>query len=171
MATKRYVWKDKSAIKVKPEVAAAELAEIKEEHGFVNAHLVVESSRSSKSPLHQHFEWDDRKAAEMYRENQASYLIRMLVTVELDEQGAETIEYRTFVSVTDEDDDGLHHLYLPTEEALQDVRYRGGILAQALRELESWKKRYQNLQELAAVFAAARKVQKKLELVANSIGK
>lgn len=47
--------------------------------GRVTPKLVVDTARDKKSPLHPYFEWDDRKAGEVYRLDQARTLIRSVV--------------------------------------------------------------------------------------------
>lgn len=50
---------------------------------------VVEAARSPKSPMHAQFEWDDSKAAEAHRLEQARYLIRSIEVVYSEVGGGE----------------------------------------------------------------------------------
>lgn len=54
--------------------------------GIVNPVDVVDSARSISSPLHPFFEWDDSKAAEAYRKQQARLYLRCIKVVMPDEQ-------------------------------------------------------------------------------------
>lgn len=53
-----------------------ELIEIQEIRGEITPELVVESAKNKKSVLHSYFLWDDEKAANKWRLNQASILLR-----------------------------------------------------------------------------------------------
>lgn len=44
--------------------------------GKITPAAVVEAARAKNSPLHRYFEWDNTKAAQLYREDQARALIR-----------------------------------------------------------------------------------------------
>lgn len=44
--------------------------------GVLTPDAVVNDAKSAKSPLHRYFEWDDKKAADRYRLEQARELIR-----------------------------------------------------------------------------------------------
>jgi len=55
-------------------------------YGRLEPKQVIEAARDPASPLHSYFEWDDRVAAERYRENQARTLIRS-VTVTIVSEG------------------------------------------------------------------------------------
>jgi hypothetical protein len=52
--------------------------------GIITADAVLEDAKNEESPLHKYFEWDDSKAATMFRKDQARELIRSvrLVLVE-----------------------------------------------------------------------------------------
>ena len=74
----------------KPKVTRSVAAAIKslERAGKLTAHAVVDAARDAKSPLHGYFEWDDSKAAEQYRLDQARVLIRTVqvrITIGQDE--------------------------------------------------------------------------------------
>lgn len=70
----RYVFKEdepiriKAAAKANPQVIGEALSEVaKNEGGRLTPGAVVSAARSQNHPLHPHFEWDDRVAAEAYR--------------------------------------------------------------------------------------------------------
>lgn len=66
---------------VSAEVAAEELAAIHEREGALTPPAVVEAARPKDATLHPVFEWDNKKAAEAYRINQARNLIRAVEIV------------------------------------------------------------------------------------------
>jgi hypothetical protein len=63
---------------VDAQTAGEELDRIRQEHGMLEPGIVVDESRPDEAPLHPAFEWCDPKAAELYREHQASHLIKQV---------------------------------------------------------------------------------------------
>jgi hypothetical protein len=58
-----------------------ELQKLEDSAGRITPALVLEAARSPASPLHACFEWDDAKAAEAFRIDQARELIRKVRVV------------------------------------------------------------------------------------------
>ena len=82
-----YVYSDPTAeaqYGVDAQTAGEELARIKREHRILEPATVVEESRPEEAPLHPVFEWCDPKAAEQWREHQASQLIRRVRVVPME---------------------------------------------------------------------------------------
>ena len=52
------------------------LRALEDAQGRLTPDAVVNAARDSENPLHPHFEWDDTKAAEAHRRNQARTLIK-----------------------------------------------------------------------------------------------
>lgn len=106
---------------------------------FRDARSVVKAARKKGSELHKCFEWDDAKAGEAYREEQARLVMRMLVTViDQDVEVGEplTIKVRAFESVRFNNPQGEADktmAYIPIREALTDPELR----AQVRSRLES----------------------------------
>ncbi len=164
-----YKWKAGSVHAVEAEVAGKALESIVERHGAITPGLLVRESRPEDAPLHDEFEWDDSVAAECYREQQASYVIRS-ITVTVDVPEREDIYVRAFVSVVpldgsgaeSSDGDESRRVYLRTVDALADPGYRRQVLEQALKEAEAWQRKYAELQEFAQVFDAVQSVRQRL---------
>jgi hypothetical protein len=77
------------------------LLEIREANGGVlTAQAVVDAARPLDHPLHQHFEWDDEKAGDSFRKQQARALIRVVKLQYVDKRG-EVQKMRVFHSVSD----------------------------------------------------------------------
>lgn len=118
---------------------------------------LVKEARNKKNPCHTHFTWDNTKAAELYRLDQARYLLRSILVIEVEREnvtyrpvfvcnrygGQETAPYKDFVEV----------MKNPDERAL--------LLACAMAEFEAFRKKYGRLVELAALFAAYDKIKNK----------
>lgn len=78
MEKKEYQWKTWGNMISRTDVnkVVSELEEIKATHGKINPTLVVEKARDRKSAMHSYFDWDDKSAADAYRGQEASILLR-----------------------------------------------------------------------------------------------
>lgn len=145
-----YAWRPGSRISIDPNKAGRELARIEKAEGSLTAEVVLERAKSANSSLHDHFEWDDSRAAEQHRLTQASELIRS-ITVDVSRSNVEPPKpVRAFVNVRE--DEQRH--YVGTVRAMSDKELRQQVLARAFAELEAFRRRYAELTELSAIFAA-----------------
>lgn len=131
-------WKISGIFKADAQKVADEIGEEK-----VTPELVLERARDENSELHKCFEWDDGIAAEKYRLEQARRIIVNLV-VKPKEKDSQPI--RCF-QVTSE-----RHTYQPTQLFMKQEGEYQKLLKRALRELESFKRRYESLAELETIF-------------------
>ncbi|WP_145923468.1 hypothetical protein [Sphingopyxis macrogoltabida] len=144
-----YQWKSGASIKLDPEVAGAVLERLRTTHnGRLTAEAVVTEAQPRTSPLHDAFEWDDRKAGRKWRLEQASHMIRSIEVIRLTPEQSKPI--RAFVSVLRDED----RSYTSTAHALSDPELRAQVVSQAWRDLEAWRQRHAELIEFAAVFTA-----------------
>ena len=142
-----YDWKRQ--MPVKAQVAGEHLESLERKHGAITPRLIVNDARPTSALLHNCFEWNESVAAEKYRESQASYMLRNLVTVSV-AQSQEQSEIRAFVNVVTDDDSK----YVSVSTAMGDDDMRKQVLKNALSELAAFKKKYGQLSELADIFAA-----------------
>lgn len=145
-----YTFVEGARLKGDAQAAGETLEHLRTNHGgLLTAELVVEQARQQSSPLHGYFEWDDTEAAHQYRLEQARHLIRHIVVRE-----AETAAPRkAYVQVQVKD----VRAYTDTVEALQDEGLRLYVLNQAKRDLESFARRYGELEELAGMLPVVHK--------------
>lgn len=144
-----YQWKPGARAAIDAQVAGDELERIRtHNNGRLESLDVVEAARPEEAPLHPAFEWDDAKAAEAFRVEQAKYIIRH-VDVVMDSKAGEPTPIRAFVSVKREDD----RSYTSTSHALSDPDLRKQVVEAAWRELQAWRARHAELIEFANVFA------------------
>lgn len=141
---------------VKAEVAGPALMALREQHGTITPRIVVDEARSPGHPLHPAFEWDDSAAADEWRKAQARNLIKAIVVVQDEHPDAPPM--RLFVNVTSEDEG---QFYETVAAAYADDAMRQRVLDRALKDLEAWQHRYEELTELAEVFDAATRVRRK----------
>lgn len=83
-----YNWKMKGLAKrVDPSIAAEELKRIQNIYGSITPEILVKEAKKRNSPLHKIFEWNDTKAAENYRLQQARILLNNIqVTIVTDNE-------------------------------------------------------------------------------------
>ncbi len=122
--------------------------------GKFTAKEVLAEAESPKSPIHRYFEWDDTKAAKLYRLGQARKMIRCLVVV------VEQTETPAFHHVLV--DDEPQSVYMSTKQARATPGIWDQILERALQEAISWKRRYKNLKELSPVVKAIEDLEKRV---------
>jgi hypothetical protein len=149
-----YQWKSGARVKADPQPVGERLERLRERHGgFLVAEQIVSDARSERSPLHPCFEWNDKRAAEAYRVEQAEYLMRSIVVTVAAEESGEPVTVRAFVSV--KPDVRPAGAYTSIQHAMESPHLREQVLMQARRELAQWRQRYREYAELADVFRAA----------------
>lgn len=127
----------------------------------VTPEQVVASARSSKSPIHGYFEWDDTVAAGAYRRVQARDYLGAIQVVYRDERAGERVTrayHNVVVSVGEE----RERAYVPQQVVWQKPDMAAQVLAQAAREQEQWAKRYAQYAELADEVRAARSMAERI---------
>jgi hypothetical protein len=81
-----YIWASGSRFAkstLAPQVAGVELERLQQEHGGrITPVDVVEAARPVGTPLHPVFEWDDARAGELYRVDQARHVIGAIRVVQ-----------------------------------------------------------------------------------------
>lgn len=141
-----YTWKPSSHMSGDAQ-AFGEVCERLEELGELTPKRVVDAARSEESPIHGMFEWDDAIAGEKYRETQAYKGLRSIQIVV--KGSAEPTRAYFPIAINDEEP-----TYRSVEVILRDANGREALLASAMAELTSFKRKYAQLDELADVFAA-----------------
>ena len=160
MQERKIRWKSGANAKIDAEVCYRELERIRAENGGdLTAELVVSKARPRGSVLRpQVFDKSQRHAAEEYYRARARETMRCLVVVyeQTDPVSSEAIEVRTYSTVDSQKTDSgrVAQVYSSTEEALQDATRREYVLAEAIRQVAAWRKKYAALSELAKVFRA-----------------
>lgn len=98
---------------------------------------VVKAARPKSSPLHKYFEWDDSKAADEFRLQQARMLV-ISIRIESDNN------IRAYESVVLEG----KRLYVPIEEIKSDKSLYDQVLEAAMSEIIFWREKYQRYENL-----------------------
>lgn len=124
------------------------LEKIAVEHdGDLTPAAVVEAAKSRSSPLYRHFEWNDQKAAEAHRLNQARVLIRAIRIEDIAEEPVQA--FLSIASTT-----GVS--YRAASEVLSSVDLQRRVLAQAERDLLAFEVRYKSLSAICTHIRQAR---------------
>lgn len=153
-----YQWRNGSVHRVDADKAGQELERIRDGYGSLLPEIVVDESRPEEAPLHPEFDWDDEHAATKWREHQARLVINgiRVVTATNDDGEAETTRPLYIHVITSQEPEGESQpRYVRVMDALADGRMRTEVLTRALNELEAWKRKYAELEELAAIFQAS----------------
>lgn len=112
--------------------------------------VVVDDARNRLSPLHDLFEWDDSIAAHEHRLAHARKLIRSIEVV-IKRDGKE-FQTRAFHNVIIRRNSHTERAYAAVERVMSEPELRQQVIDKALRELESWQRRYREYKELGMVF-------------------
>ena len=142
-----YSWKMYS-YKIPAETVGHVFEQIEEKYGKLTNDLVLQSATPEDSPIHELFEWDDAVAGHRYRLQQATQVIISLNREVEEDPKPKAV--RAYFNVSDTEKKGK---FINTKTAFSNPDTREIILKRALRELESFKEKYQNLNELAGVFS------------------
>lgn len=138
-----YKWKTPKLYNIDANIVGDELNRIYKEHGKIEPAVVVEESKPKDAPMHGMFEWDDSKAAQKYREQQARVITANIVTV-VDKQKDEYT--RAYVHIESS--------YQPIEVVLKSKDKTEELLQSALRELRTFEAKYRNLIQLKPIIDA-----------------
>ena len=137
-------------VRADPQVIGEALDAIRvESGGQLHPQAVVADARDPKSVLHPHFEWNDAKAAEAHRLDQARALIRSIRIIdEEDDDRARP----AFLSIRADSGVG----YRSYHDVLSSPDLRQRLLEGAQRDLDAWTARYRELREIVELVEPAR---------------
>lgn len=137
---------------IDPQTAGEALAAIASQRGgHLDPAEVVQAARTPRHALHPVFEWDDARAAELHRVEQARHLIqRIAVRLEPEQEPV-----RAWVNIRTETESD----YRGIVDVLSDAEMQAQLLRRALAEAQAWQRRYRHLEQLAEIFAALEQTQ------------
>lgn len=149
----RYVFKDEPVIlhngdKADAQVIGTALEDIRQgSGGALRPRAVVDAAAKPDHPLHPHFEWDDEKAADKYRMDQARTIIRAIRRVDDDD-----VPRRAFISIHDTSGTS----YRPLGDVINSHDLQLKVLQKAESDLQAWENRYADLLEICDLVRQAR---------------
>ena len=139
----RYSWAQGYVYKCDAQVAG-EMCEQLARDGELTAESLLAANVDENAPLHNAFEWDNTKAAHLYRVNQARSII-CNIRVERPEVERPVKKYFSIVR------DDPHYEAVETILSREDSRER--LLRNSRRDFETFKGKYEMLVEWAEVIA------------------
>jgi len=149
-----YSWKiDKYPVAAKD--AAAEFGRIYAKYGEITTKNVVDESRGDGAVLHACFEWNDAVAAEKYRLKQAGDMIRCLVTTEKPDDDSSPVIVRAIVKTTER--------FEPISVTVKSEEKYAILIADAISDMQWFRRKYETLKELVPVFRAMQDFEKTME--------
>lgn len=124
------------------------LSDLVQQHGDrLKPSVIVDAARPETSPLHSQFTWDDVKAADLYRRQEARMVMNSIRVVVDEDSEPQPMFISVIETVFDEPD----RAYVTTARAMRDAELTAQILQQARRDIASFRQRYGHLKELAEV--------------------
>ena len=145
-----YKWVGR-AFNVSADIVGKALEQLETDNGHIDPADLVEVARSEDSALHKLFEWNDSKAAELYRRNQAGTIIRS-ISVSIEES---KVPEKAFINIVPTDSGQKKNgIYVNLRDAMNSQKYREIILNNAKNEMKIFRSKYSHLEKLAKVLSA-----------------
>jgi hypothetical protein len=122
------------------------LEHLERKHGVLSPNIVLDDAANPRSPLHDAFEWNDRKAAQLQRLERAADIIRMVrVVVRVSDEAQ--ARPRAFMLVRNATPDEPAQ-YASISRVLNDKRLSGEVLKRLRADLAATRSRYESYFQL-----------------------
>ena len=139
---KEYFARDGSEFNKKDAAVIGPVLHSLSEQGGVTSRDVVDAARSTNSPIHPYFEWNDKVAADQYRLWQAREMLRA-IRVRYEDRGGETHEARAFhVTRSAIYEDGPRK-YRTFQVLHGESAFAAQMMQSAYDDLMSWRRKYE----------------------------
>jgi hypothetical protein len=143
-----FEWRENYRPSVPAQAAGERLAHLRSQAGgYITAQSVVDDARPPDSVLHPCFTWDDARAAELHREEEARRLIRNCYVAP--EEGQPPVLHNIHVILPD-----VGPCYVTTARVVSERDLYEQAERDAIAALKGLRARYEHIQSLAAIFAA-----------------
>jgi hypothetical protein len=161
----KYSWKSKIGVysKFDPQKIGEEMMRIE----VLKPESVVQYAAQDKnSELYKCLEWNNEKAGDAYRRQQARDIIHLIIVTETVHEAGEAkqIKIRAFENAADKN---LGSIYIPTKKALDDPEYRECILENIRHGIEELSEKGKNY---AAIINNSEKYQEGLDAAMKALG-
>lgn len=143
-----YQWKPGARIRVNAQIAG-QMCQQLESEGRLSAKNLLDANRPEDAPLHHEFEWNDGKAAELYREQQARTIINSLIVLP---DNAEPV--RAYFKI-----ESVGNTYQSIRTIMQKEDSRQALFDVALRELSAIRRKYDSITKLSAVWESIKAIE------------
>ena len=157
MAAYEYVGRQ---FRVSADIVGAEMERIEARDGQVTSKSLLDAGRPEESALHSLFEWDDSKAAELYRLRQATEVITH-INIVIDEKP--NTPYRAYVNIQESSGQTERGRFINVRSAMENEETRRIVLNMAISEAKRFSQKYANYKELSEVFEAIDRVAERMK--------
>ena len=157
MAAYEYVGRQ---FRVSADIVGAEMERIEARDGQVTSKSLLDAGRPEESVLHSLFEWDDSKAAELYRLRQATEVITH-INIVIDEKP--NTPYRAYVNIQESSGQTERGRFINVRSAMENEETRRIVLNMAISEAKRFSQKYANYKELSEVFEAIDRVAERMK--------
>lgn len=137
-------WKIKGLYKADAETVYSEITALGDSF---SPEQIVEAARDENSELHKCFTWDDTVAADNWRKHQARMLVAQLV-VRTETADNQPVAVRVIASTASRNE------FAPVVKLIKDEQGYADMLARAINELKTFRRKYEVLTELREIFEA-----------------
>ena len=144
----KYAFKSASRIKADAQKVGEICRQLEETVGLTPQTL-LDASRKKSAPLHDVFEWNDKKAAERYRLHQAGHIIRCLVVVNEEDKKEEIKLFHPVIVHTE--DSEMKREYHSVGVIVENSNWYEEVKKNAFRELAAFQKKYDQLADDAQI--------------------
>lgn len=146
-----YQWKSGSRIKGDAQKSGELFERLSQTEEGLTAQTLLEANKPKNAPLHDDYEWDNKKAAEEWRLHQSRHFINSLAIVTTTTDNKEE-PVRAFFITTKESQ------YEPLTAIVNEPTKYEALLSSAKAELTAFQRKYNTLAELQPVFQAITEV-------------
>lgn len=137
-------WKIKGLYKADAEKVYSEITALGDSF---SPEQIVEAAKDKASELHKCFTWDNRTAADKWRQHQARMLVTQLV-VRAETTDNEPVAVRVIASTSTRNE------YKPVVKLIEVEQDYADLLARAVSELKAFQQKYKTITELREIFEA-----------------
>lgn len=155
-----YEWAENVRCSGSAQIVGETLMQINEKHGTVKPETVVHEAKRKSHPLHPFFEWDNDKAADEFRKEQARYLIRSVRIIQ-QVKNEEPKLIRVFHNVEDTEEIGRG--YQPLVHIMNSEDLKQQAISYSIQYLQQARKRLSEIKELEKIVVELEKIEAKLD--------
>ena len=146
MDNRIYKWKDNTSFFNKYD--ANKIGKEIETIATVSRKSIVDKARDKKTELHKAFEWDDSKAGELYRQQQAGTLLTCLqVVIKTSATNENEIKSTTAFVTLKRDSE-----FEPIEAVVSNPEKLNILYERAVKQFKADRERYKEVEELQELF-------------------
>ena len=132
--------------------------------GRVGMQTLVDNAKPKDAPLHGEFDWHNPTAANKWRLEQARKIVQSVEFIPKDSPPVRNYHSVEVVTIEKDEEPKTVRAFMSVEEIMACPESRADLLLQAIRDVQSLRKKYASLQELAKVWSALDKAISEISL-------